>query len=384
MQHKIIKGSKAIEDINDLIKDEENRTTKIALFTMEEVNLYINTAKSMQTDLERIINNGLVRVDLATADHTWNSMRNIDYMGYKFCIKTTKPISITITPHPPFDELRNLLLELQQQKNHLIKLEKARDRLFQKELTHKFSKAVFPLGLKRSEKTPASLDEMNTEEEKLKPMDADFVNESMRDAEDKTALHVLQLYDGLVEQHKELTEKFRTLQIQETQKTELLETSLSQNENLQKQISLLNSQFAALREERLKISEAAAITQTQVEEQKSELSRLKHQEPLTSDIKRDYLVELLNKFDYKSGYGLFSSSIRDQTLDNLKKLSELKQEMVSIKEISNCIKDPIILKIFNDPYHYHDTRLLTKTGLIIRELAFIFREPQLLPKVSNQ
>ena len=47
MLHKIIKGSEAINVIENFINDEKERADKIVLLDLSEVNLYINTVNSI-------------------------------------------------------------------------------------------------------------------------------------------------------------------------------------------------------------------------------------------------------------------------------------------------------------------------------------------------
>jgi hypothetical protein len=55
MPHKIIKGSEARATIKSFLENEKNRTIKIALLGLEEVNVYIKTVQIIQKEYEHIL-----------------------------------------------------------------------------------------------------------------------------------------------------------------------------------------------------------------------------------------------------------------------------------------------------------------------------------------
>lgn len=54
MPHTIIKGSEATARIKNFLEDKEDRTTKIGLLNLQEVNVYIKTVKAMQKECKQI------------------------------------------------------------------------------------------------------------------------------------------------------------------------------------------------------------------------------------------------------------------------------------------------------------------------------------------
>ncbi len=346
MPHKIIKGSEARAAVEDFLKNEEDRTTKIETLSLEEVNVYIKTVQIMQNELEDIIN---TCAKFHTMQKEDEKAKSVTYMGYRFsCDWNLMPNGyyrkeLDIDPQMPFKKLANLLMELEQQRDHLIQLNLSKNKL-----QEKINRKVSTTG-------------------EYKPKEEQEIESVMSDAQDQFALQAIDSYHALVTQTRGVFDKLKTLKNQDA----LLENTLSQNEKLQKDQQLLQSQLDALTRESKQNNETIANAQRQIAEQQTELAHLRQEEPLAQQIKRSDLIDLLNSFSYTSGFGLFNCN--EATIDQLIKLSKANKNFVSDAEIKNCIKDKDDLEMFNHPYA-HPCK--SKIEMMIRDLALLFRQPQ--------
>lgn len=359
MPHKIIKAGEVRETIKSFLQDEKNRTTKIALLNLEEVTVYIKTAQSMQKECEQIshyfekISSRLLANRSQGRDDYWWRVPVV-FMGYTCSVtrgydreRDDFRVNVVIEPTLPFEALANLLSELEQQKDHLMELHFAKNKLQEK------------VNLNASHTKSLDKQESKMSEESL-------IESTMSDAENQFALKAIDSYHALVNQTREVFDKLKTLKNQET----LLEATLAQNEKLQHDQKILQSQFEIVAKENKQSGEAAAVAQRQVLEQKAELNLLKQHEPSMTEIKRQSLVDLLDTFGYKAGFSLFSS---EETIERLKNITKSNKEFISIEQIKSCITDGEALNIFN--YPYSSPQIISKTGLLIRELALLYRKP---------
>lgn len=381
MQHKITTGTEATKKINDLLNDNENRSRNIVLLGMQEVDLYIDTVNAMHADLRRKIEAGFVLMRSPTIEKI-GKVGGVKYEGYGFRLMASngpednifRILHMQIEPTPPFQKYENLLIELRQRKRYLENLEKLEDKLIQKGSLSRFSKMMHHT-LPSNE---------SSKEEKTNLIEIESIEESIKDAQDQVAINALQSYHDLLNQHKELTEQFNKLKLTENHKATLLDEALSQNEKLQADMKALRSELSEstrenmrILDEKQKAEETIANAHVLIAEKKSELSRLK-QAAVVSQIRRMDLVSLLAKFNYQAGF--FDKE--DAGLKNLKKLSEAKSEFISSQQIRASIHNPVLLQIFNNPHLYHNSTSLNRPELVIRELGFNMRYPD-LPKISK-
>ncbi len=372
MQHKIITGNDAMLAVQNLLEEEKDRSAKIAMLNMEEVNLYLDTLRIMQADLERTINTGCGLMSSRIIQNI-KSIWGVKYNGYRFDCGTNfypepdadfRWLNLDIKPNPPFLNYEKLFIELQQRKRYLENLERIEEKLIQKGSVARFNKIMH-----RAEHN----------EKKGDITEIEFIEESIKDAQDQVALQALQSYHDLLNQQRELAKEFEAFKLQEAHKASVLEDTLSQNEKLQQDMKALQSELQnasrenkRIMEEKEQVTDAVNKAQSRIAEQNSELFRLK-QSTSSPSIKGADLVNLLNQFNYKSNF--FSKEHSD--LNSLYKISEAKDESVSSQQIRNCIKDQNLIKIFDAPYRFNHSAALTRPELFVRELGFSMRTQNL-------
>jgi len=258
-------------------------------------------------------------------------------MGYSFDFDGRYSRNLTINPTPPITELNCLLIELQQQKRYLEDLEMTQDRLIYKNAMYRLRKTLQD-------------DANEIHESRIDQV----IDEDMQDAQDQVCFKAMRSYHSLLDQHRELIKKFDELQLQKAQIDSQLKAAYAQNVGLQ------------------------------ANNQQLKLQLLRPDKPLTQHLMRGHLIDLLHQFNYKSSHNLFSSNKNDETIDNLKILSKSKEDLIKIQDVLKCITDTNLRKVFNDPYVYSNTSFLSRSEFIIRELALLFRNPQITSKLSNQ
>ncbi len=346
MQRKIIPLAEAMTSIENLLKN-SNRVETIKSFSYEEVTTYIQAVKVWLVQLDYSVKLGLA-----------NGLRaGPNYFQGPF------DDSVRI-PSDKAQRLVYLFFELEQQKAYLKKVTSLQQRLKLNTLTNQISKSSLISSSLTKPTSPKDGKEIQS--------DSDVAKALRKEMPDEEALHVIESYQKLDRKFKALNDKYNALQVSESKKTALLASQSDQLAHSKLEVTKMRSELSALR-----ISNAAATATISMYQ--NELRLLKPQEPSIFEIKMTDYADLLAKYHYKTGSSLFSTKRPDPTLVKLKNILKLKADSVSIKSIENCIVDSVDKEIFNDPYHYHDSRQLNITGLILRELGFCFREgPELL------
>lgn len=367
MLHQIIKASDIETCIESLINTEENRPEKIALLKLNEVKLYIATVKIMREDLEKI--ESFLKIGI-TRPQSCDLYRAL-YKGYQLNMdKRQGNAIITISPDIALrqQQLTMLLIELEQQKEHLEKLEKSEDTLLQTILVHHYQRVKDSLSEPLSESLQERIEQ---------------TIDSIKDGQNKVALEALQAYHNLFDHNRKLAKEHENLQHENKKNSDLLQKTLNENERLAAKIKSLDSNIASLTVENNKLREVSLVHEP-TPEIKLEPAPVQQPTPLAA-INRSYLVDLLNKFNATSRYPFFYYE-KDPILSNLNKFLNSTIEWLTLSQLKDYISDPLVLSIFNDPHLYPDQTSLTRSQLIIRELAFIFRDQkllQLVPKTFN-
>jgi hypothetical protein len=176
---------------------------------------------------------------------------------------------------------------------------------------------------------------------------------------------------------KDLTKELDILKLEKSEQSELLNQTLTKNQELQNLTNYQESELIFLRGEN-------AVTQAKIREQQAMLSQLIPTTPAVFEMPRIDLHNLLKKFNAHSGGALFASKPSDETLESLKLLVKSKETVISMEQIKSCIKDNVLLEIFNNPFAYHDSVSLNRTGIIVRELSFVFRQPHALTNKASE
>src|SRR6185437_11564280 len=86
MHHRIIKASEAKKTIESYLEDVENRSTSIAVLSLEEVNVYINAVKTKKSETENIINTLMQYYNISFKAKCIRRIQNFSYNGYTLTV----------------------------------------------------------------------------------------------------------------------------------------------------------------------------------------------------------------------------------------------------------------------------------------------------------
>jgi len=234
-----------------------------------------------------------------------------------------------------------------------------------------------------------SLDEYEIEDKaniKSSKLALDIEYNTIKDAQDRIALEVLESYDRVTSELKEQIKesKLKTKAIEEESQSKLKEL----DEKLQLRIKSLEQKElteAKLLEGALhqveELQHNKKLLIDQCADLSSKLQLQKDGKPIVQTIECKDLLALLDCYSTKT---LFYKATTSSTLANLRKLSTKGKGTLSLKEIEECIKgknEEKLIEIFHNPSQFNGVPIMSsigEAGIIVREIANMFRNPRFL------